>query len=631
MLITASAGGPPSLKVGSRFRLSKALRSCTTLRKAEIDNPGSKNLGHPLAKDLGHPLAVVAVVMAMLITASAAFAQQTIVGSPHDLSVSGPGRIHALYEEQVCIFCHAPHNNTGQQPLWNRFSPPTHYRIYQSSTTDARIDQPSGPSKMCLSCHDGSLALGLVASRPPGDPIHMSFQMIPPGPSNLTHDLSDDHPIGFRYDRALAARDRQLRVPDVVTPDLPMGKHNEVHCTTCHDPHNNELGNFLRMPQLRSAICLACHDMHGWEQSTHALSLARTTGRAVDPREQLPYHTMADNGCLNCHKIHSAGERERLLRFDREEQNCLNCHSGGVARFNIATEIHKRSSHPVHLYNDRHDPTEDPRLMPRHVECTDCHNPHAVAANVIDTTGRPSNGAVGPTMQFVSGVNRAGVPVEVSHFEYEVCFKCHADGPTRSRRQAIPRQVFSTNTRLEFQPGNPSFHPVIGPRNNNDVVSLLPPWRVGSVMRCTDCHNSDQASNLPGAGPDGPHGSIYEPILIANYSTRDFTTESAQAYALCYRCHDRQSILGDRSFPLHSLHVVRGRTPCSACHDAHGISRTQGNSTNHSNLINFDRSIVQPASGGLTGRIEFVDLGQNRGSCTLTCHGVVHVRFEYGR
>jgi hypothetical protein len=48
--------------------------------------------------------------------------------------------------------------------------PPTHYRIYESSTTDARIDQPSGPSKMCLSCHDGALALGLLASRPPNDP-----------------------------------------------------------------------------------------------------------------------------------------------------------------------------------------------------------------------------------------------------------------------------------------------------------------------------------------------------------------------------------------------------------------------------------------------------------------------------
>ncbi|MEP0843474.1 MAG: hypothetical protein HRF43_12295 [Phycisphaerae bacterium] len=567
---------------------------------------------------------------ALGMAAGPAYSQRTIVGSPHDLSASGPGRVHALFEEQVCIFCHAPHNNTGQRPLWNRAMPPTHYRIYESSTTDARIDQPSGPSKMCLSCHDGALAIGLVASRPPGDPIHMSVRAMPPGRSNLSHDLSDDHPIGFRFDRALAARDGQLRLPDVVSRDLPMGAHGEVHCTTCHDPHNNELGNFLRMPEVRSAICLACHDLNGWQRSSHAGSLARVTGRAVDPREPLTYHTVADNGCTSCHKVHSAEGRQRLLRFRHEEDNCLNCHSGGVARTNIATEINKRSGHHVTATVGRHDPAEQFRSMPRHVECADCHNPHAVSPDVVRTIGRPSLGDVGPTMQFVSGVDRFGNPVARSRFEYEVCFKCHADGLTRPRRMAIARDLFQTNTRLEFAAGNPSYHPVVGPRNNGEVVSLLPPWRVGSVMKCTDCHNSDQASNAPGAGPNGPHGSIYEPLLIDNYSTRDFTAESARAYALCYRCHDRQSILGDRSFPLHNLHVVRGRATCSACHDAHGISRTQGNSRNHSNLINFDRSIVQPASGGLGGRVEFEDLGPYRGSCTLTCHGVTHVRFQYG-
>jgi hypothetical protein len=148
-------------------------------------------------------------------------------------------------------------------------------------------------------------------------------------------------------------------------------------------------------------------------------------------------------------------------------------------------------------------------------------------------------------------------------------------------------------------------------------------------MKCTNCHNSDDAEN-PFA-VQGPHGSIYEPLLIANYDTDDFQTESPQAYALCYRCHSRASILADQSFPLHSQHVVRGRSPCSACHDAHGISRLQsGGQSDHTNLINFDISIVQPATGGLGPRIVYEDLGPRRGSCTLTCHGVVHVNFQYG-
>ena len=41
---------------------------------------------------------------------------------------------------------------------------------------------------------------------------------------------------------------------------------------------------------------------------------------------------------------------------------------------------------------------------------------------------------------------------------------------------------------------------------------------------------------------------MYEPLLAYNYETRDPVTESQQAYALCYKCHLRRSILADESF-----------------------------------------------------------------------------------
>lgn len=575
---------------------------------------------------------IATLTMGPLVADRAGAGDDSVVGSPHDLSATGPGRIHALNEEQVCIFCHAPHNASGQTPLWNRFDRNMHYRIYQSTTTDARIDQPSGPSKMCLSCHDGAMALGLIASRPQTDPIVTTFRTIPPGPTDLTEDLSDDHPIGFRFDRALANRDRQLKNPDILTGTLPLGAHGEVHCTTCHDAHDNSLGDFLREPTVRSAICLSCHELFGWKQSSHALSTARVSDRDVDPTERLAFHTVAENGCTSCHKVHSAGAPERLLRFPREEDNCLNCHRGGVAVTNIESELRKRSAHPVFATQGRHDPEEAVRLQRRHVECADCHNPHAVMAPGPDIANRGSNVLpvpVGNTMRFVSGLDRSGRLVERAHFEYEVCFKCHADGITRDYFADITRQIHQTNTRLEFQPGNPSFHPVLGSRSNSDVVSLIPPMRLGTVLSCTDCHNSDTASSQSPLQPSGPHGSIYEPLLVDNYETNEFVSESPRAYALCYRCHERQSILGDESFPLHNVHVVRGRSSCSACHDAHGISRTQGNTRTNSNLINFDLNVVRPA-GAAGSRIIFEDRGMYRGSCTLTCHGVVHVGFEYG-
>ncbi len=557
-------------------------------------------------------------------------ADDSVVNSAHDLSARGPGPIRAHDETRICIFCHAPHNAQPQTPLWNRQSPLSNYRIYESSTLDARVDQPTGPSKMCLSCHDGALALGAVLSEPEMHPILTTPRTVPPGPADLTSDLSDDHPIGFRYDRALAFADPQLRVPELLSRELPLGKHGEVHCTTCHDPHNNKQGDFLRITDRRGAVCLTCHDMKGWHGSGHATSNARVSGRRVDPREELKYHTVADNACLNCHKIHGATERERLLRFKQEESNCLNCHDGSVARTNILADIRKRSAHPVFLRTGVHDPDEDPFTARRHVECSDCHNPHDVApatsANPLGSRGLLASG----TSMHVPGVDRNGVRLEDARLGYEVCFRCHADSTAR-RRDDIQRQVFQSNTRLEFQVGNPSHHPVIGPRRNPDVVSLISPLRVGSMITCIDCHNSNNAESAGGNGPEGPHGSIFEPLLVANYETRDFTTESPQAYALCYRCHDRNSILNNESFSLHRTHIVKVQAPCSACHDAHGVSQFQSRGGDHTSLINFDLSIVQPVDSPAVNRIEFEDTGRMEGNCTLRCHSVNHIKFPYSQ
>ncbi len=565
----------------------------------------------------------------LLFAAETLYADESILNSKHDLSSQGPGPVRAVADNEVCIYCHTPHNAAPQTPLWNRENPRTHYRIYESSTTNARIDQPSGASKMCLSCHDGSMALGTVLSRPLSHPLVMTARTIPPGKADLTSDLSDDHPIGFRYDRALARTDRQIRPAEVVTAELPLGAHGEMHCTTCHDPHNNELGDFLRVSDRMSAICTSCHDMAGWERGSHAVSHKNTPGRAVDPAERLKYTTVAENGCMACHKVHSAPQRERLLRFGREEDNCLNCHGGAVATLNIATEIGKRSGHDVRRRTGTHDPVEHPFTMRRHVECTDCHNPHASAKLIPGALDGPSGQVVkGPNL-FVSGISLSGRALDHSTYVYEICFKCHSDGILRPRLSTT-RQIAQTNTRLEFQISNPSFHPVAGPRRNSDVVSLLPPLRSGSVIGCTDCHNSDNARQAGGSGPNGPHASLYEPLLVRNYDRDDFTTESQEAYALCYACHQRESILNNESFPLHRRHIVDVRTPCSVCHDPHGISRGQGNGANHTSLINFDLAVVGPATGLEASRILYEDTGRFAGNCTLTCHGLTHINFSYG-
>jgi len=571
-----------------------------------------------------------AVLWASFALTAPAAAQWHVRHSPHDLSRSGPGPVRAVTEDQVCVFCHTPHNAAPDTPLWNRFSAPRHYRIYRSSTTDARIGQPTGNSKLCLSCHDGVLAVGLLRSRGEADPVPTTIHRLTEEHGGLGTDLSDDHPISFRYDRALTTVDRQLRQPETISSELPLGKHGEMHCTTCHDAHNNRLGNFLRLTDRRSAICVSCHQMHGWRLCAHATSFASISGRDIDPTELLEYPTVADNACASCHKVHNATRPERLLRHRREEDGCLNCHSGRVSAFNLLSEIRKRSAHNPREYLNAHDPAEGVQLNRKHVECVDCHNPHATAGTLITRRikqSTPGPRLIGSELKHVRGLSASGRYLEDARFEYEVCLKCHSDR-LPVVRETVPRMVSSVNSRRDFRTSNPSFHPVFGRGRNSDVPSLMPPYTEASVITCTDCHDSDNARDRGGSGPNGPHGSIHQPLLADNYSTRDYTTESARAYAACYHCHSRSSVLNNESFPLHRLHVVNERTPCSVCHDAHGV-QPGGRGGDHTHLMNFDTSVVFPSDFGR--RIEFRDAGRLRGSCTLRCHDFNHENATYQR
>jgi hypothetical protein len=178
----------------------------------------------------------------------------------------------------------------------------------------------------------------------------------------------------------------------------------------------------------------------------------------------------------------------------------------------------------------------------------------------------------------------------------------------------VTRYVFEKNLRLKFRPSNASFHPVENIGKNRAVPSLLLPMTPSSRIYCTDCHNSDSRSSAGGSAPNGPHGSLWRPILERQLVTADLTSESTSAYALCYKCHDRNSILADQSFPEHSRHIVSEKTPCTACHDPHGVKDT-------AHLINFDATIVFPNQNG---QPEYEDNGMFSGTCSLICHNENH-------
>jgi cytochrome c553 len=265
------------------------------------------------------------------------------------------------------------------------------------------------------------------------------------------------------------------------------------------------------------------------------------------------------------------------------------------------------------------------------VTCSDCHNPH-----VVNTApAQPPN--ISGLLQNVRGVDRNGVAVKQATYEYEICLRCHGD---YSRDvQFVARVIQTTNARLAFDPNNPSFHPVVEAGRNPNVPSipsaLSPTMNVSAVISCTTCHADD------GGVSRGPHGSTFAPILKERYETGDGTPESLDVYALCYRCHERTSLLSDASFRRksarktssgggHSGHLS-ARASCAACHDPHGISVTTGpvpaGSGDHTSLINFDVRTVLPVPGGSVPL--YRRTGTFSGSCTLVCHGVTHDAWSY--
>ena len=531
---------------------------------------------------------------------------QSVVDSKHNLSVSGPGSVKAESEQQICIFCHTPHNSKPQSPLWNRADPGLTYTLYSSSTAQANPGQPDGSSILCLSCHDGTIALGEVLNR--SLPISFSggITVMPSGTSNLNQDLTDDHPVSFIYNSTLAASDGELIDPITLSGPVQT-EQDKLQCTSCHDPHRNIHGKFLTASTEFSDLCLYCHQKNGWDGTGHKTSPATWNGSGNDPWFHTEYTTVAANACESCHNPHSAEGNERLMNYLAEEDNCMDCHNSNVAAKNIQAEFNKTYRHEIFSYLQVHDANEQVLVNIRHVECVDCHNPHQAAPNAPGFL----NG--------VSGINSEGNAVSEIQFEYELCYRCHADSPDKPA-SALSRQIEQNNVRLEFDLSNPSYHPVEGSGKNPDVPSLISPFTEASVIYCSDCHSSDNTS------VSGPHGSNNPFILKYNYETADFTQESYQAYELCYQCHDRNTIINsDSEFgrEVHEEHIVKEDTPCSACHDAHGISSAQGNSTNNTHLINFDVSIVSASSGAM-GRLEFIDQGNFRGQCYLRCHDENH-------
>lgn len=182
-----------------------------------------------------------------------------VANTPHNMSTLDVWGV-VIPQNRVCLPCHTPHNSQNDdngegQVLWNHAVTEQTFEMY---TTGAghRGGQPEGPSKLCLSCHDGATAIDAFG----GNEGSFSNVMIGADrPSNLGTDLRDDHPIGIEYPPLdISGYNDKSTFTGVKV--VVINGVDRVECTSCHDPHDNTLGAFLRQTLDGSAICLECHN-----------------------------------------------------------------------------------------------------------------------------------------------------------------------------------------------------------------------------------------------------------------------------------------------------------------------------------------------------------------------------------
>ena len=595
---------------------------------------------------------IFAAVILLISPSLAAGSKQAVIGSQHDLGPTGSGPVTSAAANS-CIFCHAPHNVLpAVTPLWDHQLSSQTYTTYTSSTYNSGSQTPAaGSSKLCLSCHDGTVAVGLtVAQGSLSTTGTMSASDI------LGTNLSSSHPVSMK-----PVNDGQLASSLFGTPpstkdpavQLVSGK---VECTTCHDPHvpNNDTVTpmFLVRSNSNGTLCLACHDptqvqpnaLNGWIAGSHGTA-ANTVAPAVGVGS---YGNVAANGCSNCHGTHQNPVGARNLKA-AEQAACSPCH-GGInvtpALLNVMGDFSKTYSHPTLTVSGVHDPAESlPVNVARHAECPDCHNPHAASAQ----SGTALAPSVRAELAGVSGYDATGAQRPATR-EYQVCLKCHGDstnkpqnstyavyGRTPSRypqglmpagyqvSPAMPSDQY--NVRLQFT--GTIGHNIMGgsivTTSNTTLRAYMlnidgtnntgRPLTSATQLYCTDCHSNDQARSFNGTGANGTHGSSYPHLLQMNLYQEPAgggSGSSGTGRALCNKCHNTSS--------LPSPHGNHSGYGCTTCHDPHGV--IGGTPFSNRAMINFDTPIVK--TGSTYFGYFYNGTGSGQKGCYLTCHGESH-------
>jgi predicted CXXCH cytochrome family protein len=370
---------------------------------------------------LKRAFAVAAIAVAvMLVSQSAAMA--AVAATKHNFGSMSTAAIKTQDTSEICVFCHTPHNSVPAQGIWNKQIPGDIYNVYASQTIVAAVGQPTGSSKLCLSCHDGTIAVGSLLNLPgPVSPMAGTLNVtgagLTAGAINTTSasyigtDLTNDHPISFNYSLSYPSN-VEIKSSGTFPSQVKLDSANKLQCTTCHDPHGTNYPKFMVTSLDNGTLCNTCHDKRYWNTmpAVHRDAITVWNGAGVNPwhidmgATGYTNDTPTVQSCFICHRSHGGAAGKELLKGTNpatsavtdEEWTCLNCHNGNATAKDVEPEFSMLSKHDVKGYVGKHIPSRSVAGDPvrelqatlgynvpanRHAECADCHNGHGAKAD----------------------------------------------------------------------------------------------------------------------------------------------------------------------------------------------------------------------------------------------------------
>ena len=312
--------------------------------------------------------------------------------------------------------------------------------------------------------------------------------------------------------------------------------------------------------QLFAANCVKCHtDEQAKDKQTSVNKFGPHFSASVSILDDLGAGTVAQYReqyiCFRCHSKTSdtslGGTLKATAGKDWFGSNTMR--SFAEDTFQSFSAAGRSPRHRISQYTGLHKANETLAdiALAKHVECADCHSPHA--AKFGNHSSSAPGTARGLRPNTVSGV-LTGVPgvrtiaaaawVQLSYSsnlqpakrDYQVCFKCHSNAMgaagwfknQTSAGQMGGKSLTWTNLGLEFNPANKSFHPVLAPLNGTGSGStvltasyLNNGWKPGDLMTCTDCHATDSTASK------GPHGSSVKWMLAGVNKAWPYTSAAS--------------------------------------------------------------------------------------------------------